>query len=194
MDLENKREYLRTNISLSARIQILSNKEVAIVKSGAGSTLFRGSSHPNPIDEIIEHIPSGSQDESLYRFYQMVNNKLDFIIDQLSLKKEEAKDFLVEVVEISGSGLKFECDRSLELGTLLKMDLIMPGSLLFKVELISKVLRVEENSGENGEKIRTYIVAASFEKVEEESRDEIIKTVFEMQRRIIRTEKMNSEE
>jgi hypothetical protein len=114
----------------------------------------------------------------------LLNNKLDFIVEQIFLKERDTPPSRGDVIEISGSGLKFTSDELLEKGTLLMMNLILPGTFEFQLELISEVLRSEDVGG-------GFVIAAKILEIREETRDEIIKVVLQKQRKEIRTGKTN---
>lgn len=194
MEVQNRRQYIRTSIILPAKCQILEEDEIDLVHKGEGKSLFRDRGHVSPIDEMVEQATPGSSEEALYRCLQLLNNKLDFIIDHLTFTERERRAFLKEVVEISGSGMKFTSEEPLAVGTLLKTDLIMPGSARFRVELIAEVLRVEEVKAPESARRDPYLVAAAFKEIDEDARDAIIKTVFDNQRKMIRLSKQEDEE
>ena len=125
----------------------------------------------------------GSKDEQFYRCLQLINNKLDFLIDQVFLKSAENPPRRDEILEISGSGLKFFSKAEIEAGALLKMNLILPGAFQFQIDLIAEVLRIEP-SGEG------RVMAAKIVEIDDAARDAIIKIVFHKQRQEIRRKKM----
>jgi c-di-GMP-binding flagellar brake protein YcgR len=109
------------------------------------------------------------------------------LIDQFAFTGEQKESTLTKVIEISGSGLKFTSFEPFRAGTLLKMDLIIPVTLQFRIELIAEVVRTEEiQETPNQDK---YVIGARFVIIDEDSRDSIIKTVFKTHRRMIRMEK-----
>ncbi|MBW2102392.1 MAG: PilZ domain-containing protein [Deltaproteobacteria bacterium] len=166
MEVQNRRQYIRTSIILPAKCQILEKDEIDLVRKGEGKSLFRDRGHVSPIDEMVEQATPG----------------------------RERRAFLKEVVEISGSGMKFTSEEPLAVGTLLKTDLIMPGSARFRVELIAEVLRVEEVKAPEPARRDPYLVAAAFKEIDEDARDAIIKTVFDNQRKMIRLSRQEDEE
>ena len=191
MEPANRREFLRAEVRLPASCQVLSPQESKRVVKGSPSGLLRGKNYPNPIDEIIEQIKPGAQEEPLYRCLQLLNNKLDFLIDQIAFAQEEPGTSLNEVIEISGSGLKFVSREALHVGDFLRINLIMPATLQFKIESITEVIRVQERRHGAGRNPFDFLVAARFIEIDEGSRDAIIETVFRTQRKIIRMEKTN---
>ena len=74
---------------------------------------------------------------------QLLNNKLDFIIEHLLPGSTEPKLHQDEVIDISASGLKFTTKESPDIGAFLKMTLITPGTVQYHLDLIAEVMRIE---------------------------------------------------
>ena len=189
MDPVNRREFLRAEVRLPAACRILDHEEVEKVKAGRAGSLFHGRGNPSLMDEMIQQATPGLELEPLYRCMQLLNNKLDFLIDQFSFTGAERNRTINEVIEISGSGLKFTSLEPLPAGTLLKIDLILPVSVQFRVELIAEVVRSEKTAGEEARLKPGCTIIARFAEIDEESRDSIIKTVFKALRKVIRMER-----
>lgn len=187
MDPVNKRKYFRIETLLSVRWQILDEEETQLVKKGMGGTLLKGAGHPSPIDEFLEQVTPGSEEEHLYHCLQLINNKLDFIIGHILSKSTEDLSTQNDIIEISASGLKFATKETLQTGTFMKMNLIIPGTFQYQIDLIAEILRVEEKG-------KDFIVAARIVEIDEDARESIVKTVFEKQRRNIRSERIIKED
>ena len=180
----NRRKYFRGKVRVPARWQPLTEEDSRLISDGKGCELFRQADFQDPITEILERAEPGTSDKQILRCLQLLNNKLDFIIEQIFLKEMETPPSRGDVIEISGSGLKFTSQETLSRGTLLMMNLILPGTFEYQLELISEVLR-SEHAGES------FIIAAKILEIREETRDEIIKVVLQKQRKEIRTGKTN---
>ena len=187
MDPVNRRKYFRAEITVPARWRVLMDEEIKLVEKGMGSTLFKSADLPGPIDELMEEAVPGSKEEQLYRCLQLINNKLDFIIDQTLLKSTENPSDLDDVIEISGSGLKFTSRKYVKPGTLLKMSLIMPETLQYQMEFIAEVVRAEEKGN-------SFINAVKILVVKEDTRESIVQVVFQRQRKEIRMERNDQED
>lgn len=180
----NRRKFYRGKITVPARWQPLTEEDSRLVFDGKGSELFKQADLLNPLDEMLERAEPGTSEKQILRCLQLLNNKLDFIIEQIFLKERETPPSRGDVIEISGSGLKFTSEKLLQKGTLLMMNLILPGTFEFQLELISEVLRSEDVGG-------GFVIAAKILEIREETRDEIIKVVLQKQRKEIRTGKTN---
>ncbi|MFC1821099.1 PilZ domain-containing protein [Thermodesulfobacteriota bacterium] len=183
MGPENRRKYYRAKVVAPARWQVLNEKDIELVKKGMGISIIQQRKLRGPIDELAEQVTPGSDEEQLYRCMQFINNKLDFIIEQLVFNTGDEKLMRNDVVEISGSGLKFLSQIRLNEGSFLKMSLIMPETFHYQMEFITEVIRVQEH-GEG------YIVAAQIIEIDEETRDAIIKVIFQKQREEIRKDRL----
>jgi len=178
MESQNRRKYYRANIVLPVSWEVLKGEDKSLVEKGLGATLLKRGSLPSPIDEYLAQAEPGSQEKHLYRCLQLVNNKLNYIIDHLMSASGDQRP-RDDVIEISGSGLKFLTDEALSAGDLLRMDLVMPESLHYQMELLAEVVRVEPFEEQ-------HLIAANIVAIDEESRDAIIQAVFQKQRQEIR--------
>lgn len=194
MTPENRREYLRTDITLSTRCRLLTREEMDLVEQGSMSGILQSSSFSSPIDEIIDQLPSGSEEETLYRCLKMIDNKVNFVIDQMASSPGQPDKQMNEVVELSGSGIRFVSKDPFPKGVLLKMDLIMPDTFEFMVEFIARVVRVESKLPPAEKGVQEYCVAAHYEQIDERARDAIIEAIFKKQRKMIRFEKDQKED
>jgi hypothetical protein len=189
MNAPNRREYARAKVRLFARFRILERAEEEGVKKGMAGSHLRGGRSIGPLEELVEQIAPGSVDEPLLRCLQFINNKIDFIIDEITSRGKASTSIPGEVTEISGSGFRLDCDIRLPRGQLLKVDLIMPSALQYRIGLVAKVVRVDEAQQEPGQDRKRFSVSARFVEIDEESRESIIKAVFSRQRARIRIEK-----
>ncbi|OPX40969.1 MAG: hypothetical protein DRG82_07640 [Deltaproteobacteria bacterium] len=188
MSPENRREYLRTDVLISARIRVLNQEELSLLEQG-DTTILEGNVFSSPIDEIIDQVPTGSKEETLYRCLKMMDKKLNFVIEQMTTPPDQPGRALNEIVELSGSGLRFLSETSYPENTPLKIDLIMPGTFEFKVTLIAKVIRIDKRETTGRAGTESYSIAVHFTEIDEKARDAIIETIFRKQRKLIRLEK-----
>ncbi|PKN68162.1 MAG: hypothetical protein CVU57_00630 [Deltaproteobacteria bacterium HGW-Deltaproteobacteria-15] len=187
MASDNRRAYYRAQITIPLQWRILLPEESRIVRQGLGANLFRGTGVPNPIDEFLEQATPGSSEEHLYRCLQLVNNKLDFLIEHAFLHPDRSSPARGDVIDISGSGLKFTCRDHIPEGSLLKLDLVIPTTSRYQLEMISEVVRIETRMG-------GYTVACKIMEIDEGARESIVDVVFQKQRKDIRTSRQVQED
>ena len=177
----NRRKYYRAKIVLPVSWERLDRDAKTLVEQGQGASLLKKGGLMSPIDEYLSQAEPGSEEKRIYRCLQLVNNKLDFVIDRMVNRSEEER-CLDDVIEISGSGLKFITGEPLSVGDLLRMDLLVPESFHYRMELLAEVVRVEEEENR-------YQVAAGIVAIDEEFRDAIVQAVFKKQREEIRKDR-----
>ena len=194
MSSENRREYLRAKVFLPTRLSALCQDSFSSLDEGDAGRMPTQNVIAGPIDEIIDQMATGSQEETLYRCLKMIDKKLNFVIEELISPSNQSGSTFNDVVELSGSGLKFLSDTAFPEGTLLRMELIMPTAFEFKIDLIARVLRVEKLAIEEKTDGESYSVAVHFTEIDEKARDAIIETVFKKQRKLIRLQKERGEE
>lgn len=182
MSESNRREHFRVEITIPVSWKILTDDEIDILTKGMGDTLFKQSGIPSPIESFLDEVPKGSKDEQLFLALQLLNNKLDFIIEQILSSRSFDKNSNAKIMEISASGLKFASEEKFKEGTLLKMELMMPGIVEYDLELITEILRAAKKGDQ-------YINAARIVHMKDNARDSIIKLVFQKQRMDIRNKK-----
>lgn len=183
MDSGNRRRDFRVEITIHARWKKLTDKELGLLKSGKGITLLKKTELSSPIDDILQQTVPGSREEGIYKSLQLINNKVDFVIEQMLLGSAESPFHQDKVVDISGSGLKLVSREELAAGTMIRLILLMPGTFQYQVELIAEVMRVEKAP-------EGFIAATQIIAIDETARDTIIKVVFKKHRHEIRQEKM----
>ncbi len=182
MSESNRREHFRVEMTVPVKWKILADDEIEIVKKGMGSTLFKQSGIPSPIDSFLDETEKGSNNEQLFLALQLLNNKIDYIIEHLLSRSSLETAGHDKIMEISASGLKFASEEIFEEGTLLKMELIMPGIVQYNMELIAEIIRSTKKEDQ-------YINAARIVYIKDDSRDSIVKLVFQKQRMDIRNKK-----
>jgi hypothetical protein len=176
----NKRDYFRVNISIPIKWHYLNQEESDLIKKGLGSRLLNQSPFKTPIDEK-QVTPPSSRDDKMDQALRLLNAKLDYIINMM-IKDSAEPARNDRVVEISASGLKFTTVEKIEQGAIIKMELLIPGSPHFMVELVAEVLRIEEKYNE-------FLNAVNILFIDDEARELIVKLGFEKQRIDIRRSK-----
>ena len=183
---QNRRNHFRADILIPVRWQIMNNFEIQQITDGLGHHLFKREILPTPIDEFLAQAIPDSQEEQLFRSLQYINNKLDFLIEQVLSKSIENSIFSDRIIELSASGIKFSTPKTIPVGTYLKMNVILPGTLQYRIDFASQVMRVEQKDSD-------YVIAANIVYIDREAQESIIKIVFQKQRMEIRKKKKDEE-
>ncbi len=182
MSDSNKREHFRVEMTVPVNWKILTDDEIKVLKNGMGATLFKQCGIPSPIDSFLEETTIGSKEEQLFLALKLLNNKLDYLIEQVLSKSSGSSRNNNNIMEISASGVKFFSDEAFKEGTFLLMELILPGVTQYNMELITEILRVTKKKDK-------YVNAAHIVCMKDDARDSIIKLVFQKQRMDIRNTK-----
>jgi len=185
MDHDNKRNYFRVDILMPVKWRILDAAETDLVKKGLGCTLLTQNCFKSPIGEMPEQVSSSIKNNEIYRSIQLLNNKLDYIIN-LMLSDFGTSSTKDRIIEISASGLKFRTIEKIDADVFLKIHVLIPGTVPFQMELIAKTLRVEKTDA-------GFLIAANIVCIDDEARDFIVKMIFQKQRIDIRRFKTNQE-
>ena len=183
MDYDNRRNHFRVDTLMPVKWHILNQAEIDLVKKGSGCTLLTQNCFLSPIEEMTEQVPSSLKNDQIYRFFNLLNNKLDYIINMM-LSDNGPDSTGDRVLELSASGLKFRTVEKIDTGVYLKIHLLIPGGLFSQIEFIAETLRVEKiNNG--------YLHAANIICIDDDARDFIVKMIFQKQRIDIRRLKTN---
>ena len=183
---DNRRDDFRVELTVPIKWKILTDDEIQVCKNGMGNTLFKQGGIPSPIEAFLDETPRGSNEEQIFMALQFLNNKLDYLIEQVL--SDSSRDLYKHgnIIEISASGLKFVSKEPHNKGALVKMEVVLPGIVQYSMELITEILRATKK----GEK---YIIAAKIVCIKDDDRDSIVKLIFQKQRMNIRSAK-NPEE
>ena len=91
MESGNRRKYYRARIVLPVSWELLDSDAKILVEEGHGATLLKKGGLMSPIDEYLSQAEPGTEEKRIYRCLQLVNNKLDFVIDRIVNRSEEER-------------------------------------------------------------------------------------------------------
>jgi hypothetical protein len=175
MDRYNKRNYFRVELILPVKWQMLNVDEIEVVKKGQGCNLLTQNlfKHERP-----EEAAAAKKDDHVSGAFKKLNDKLDFIINTMFCESElnSATD---RIVEISASGIKLRTKSDISIGVLLKMRLLFSGSSYLQIEFIAETMRTQKLDND-------YLIAANIICIDDDTRDFLIKIIFQKQRFDIR--------
>jgi hypothetical protein len=121
--------------------------------------------------------PEEGINELLWKQLQVLDAKLDLILERLNLRDEGFLDVEHTEVNLSGSGIRFVSREPFDAGTLIELKLRLP--LGDGVVCYGNVVRsLERKDG-------TYEVALNFSEMDDEVREKIIYHVLDRQRRLV---------
>jgi len=144
------------------------------------------------INEIyfLEGSESRDESEQMRNCIQIINKKLDMIIDHLHRSQcGEAYQSMQVNISISGAGVQFECDTDLGEGDYMELKIVIPIFPYPKISSLCEVVRTRklEDIASN-----RYRIALKFLAINEKDRDLLINYVFVKEREYLRQKKETS--
>ena|SRR5208282_4087288 len=121
-------------------------------------------------------------DKVLGEWINMLNSKLDAIINKLSSEREGFGALPLAHVNISGGGLGFFSKDKYNAGDIIEAKLLLPMMPPVALFVYCEVVKVDHTA-------KGYMTATKFVAMSEEITDEIVKFVFKRQREILREQR-----
>ena len=134
---------------------------------------------------IDDSTPPQVKDESLNRWLNMLNTKLDYLISLTPTKQEGSIFMAIEPLNISGSGMSLITNDNLNVGDILEMKVVIETYPAKILHLYGEVVRVEATP----ERPDAHTLGISFLGLNEEVRNEILKFDFKKHKESMRTRK-----
>lgn len=125
--------------------------------------------------KIRETILSGYEDPVILNFLGAINSKLDKILEIITPDIELPYSYQVKCISISGDGFMFYCDKDLDNKKLFATAVLDNSNFIVKFASICSLSKFDNN-----------IWQATFENIDEEIRDEIVKFIFTKEREILK--------
>lgn len=179
IDLESGREFHRVEYKGEIRLKpiLASEKDEYVYRVEKLSMDAKFSL----IRNIKEVIPLESKNNQIIlKFLLELNNKLDTIIDLIKAKEQNEGFLNVKVLDLSGGGLSFFSKESFNVGDNIYIEGEIVESYhkipLIAVGEIKTVLKTEKG----------FICGVNFEVINKDIREEIVKFVFEKDRKVIK--------
>jgi hypothetical protein len=176
----NKRSYFRVELVLPVKWRVLNSYEIELVQNGSGCSLLS----QNLFQAETHKDLTKNKDDHIARAFETLNNKLNLILNSMNGSDPFSSDDRIE--EISASGLKFRTKNNPGSGVFLKMNLIFPGFQLLQLDIIAETMRIRKYDDD-------YLIAANILCIDENTRDFLIKMIFQKQRIDIRRKKTDKE-
>jgi len=122
------------------------------------------------------------QDKVLGEWVNMLNSKLDAIINKLSSQREGFGSLTLAHVNISGGGMGFFSKVRYSLGDIIEAKLVLPMMPPLALFVYGEVVKIDQTA-------KGYMIATKFVAMDEDIADEIVKFVFKRQREILREQR-----
>lgn len=131
------------------------------------------------------HCESGNETDQMHAYMQMINKKLDMIIEILGKSSTGENYTTINTdVDISGAGVRFMCESSLTEEDFVELKIIVPIFPYPKITCLCQVVRVEQRDDAGPRKC-----ALKFMVINEKDQDILINYVFLKERQCLRQKK-----
>ncbi len=120
--------------------------------------------------------------DDIYAYLEMLDRKLNMVIDLLSRKDQVFHGSYLDVV-VSGSGLKFVSDIKLDEGVFVEIRIVLPFFPKPRIAALGKVARCLEQLVDGRD---VWETAVSFVAINEKDRDVLVGYVFSKERESLR--------
>jgi hypothetical protein len=186
MQEDEKREFFRIHDRLLIEYRQISAEDFAKLKD---FILHNSTQIIDKINEVYfteEKEPGGRNDQA-YAYMQVINKKLDAIIDYLhKMQSGETYHGLQTDVNISGAGLQFESDSPLQQGIYVELKVVIPVFPYPKITALCEVVRAQ---GLASTVAGRFGIAMKFLVINEKDRDILINYIFVKEREYLRQKK-----
>ena len=174
-----RREFFRVRDRLYLEVREVDSEECAALRE----SLQRSGLLAESLDQVFSRRPgSSSEKDDVYAYLELVDRKLDMVLDQLAGRESLFQGNYVDVV-VSGSGLRYVSERRLAEGTFLELRIGLPISRGQRVCVLGKVVACTKRQTENDDEWET---AVSFVAINEKDRDVLVSYVFSKERESLR--------
>lgn len=127
---------------------------------------------------------SPDEHDHLYSYMQMINRKLDMIIEMLGKSQDSEKYISAHTdVTVSGSGIQFICSAALSHGEFVELKIIVPVFPYPKITCLCQVVRIEKETGGAATGQKT---AFRFVVINEKDQDILVNYIFLKERQYLR--------
>jgi hypothetical protein len=173
-----RREFFRINDKLRIDFRKMTREEYLLFQQH----LKEGEAFPRNLTEIYGKTSKKPQDEEFYACLQLIDRKLDAVLDLLS---GTSGDFYARHldVNISGSGIRHYSDVKLQEGAYMELRVLLPVPPNPRIAVAAKVLRSKHRLI-GGEEV--WDTALTFSAIRERDRDFLISYIFNKEREDLR--------
>jgi hypothetical protein len=179
---DEKREFFRIRDHLLVEFRQISFEESLLLEKSLKHTFsFHSPSDPR----LSELSTSPAFIRDLFTYMEVLDRKLNIIIDVLSRKDDTFQSKYLEV-DISGAGIRFSLDRKLDEGSYMELRIILPCFPDVRIGALGRVIRSRQFSPAGGDEWET---AVRFVALSENDRDILINYVFSKEREHLRVRK-----
>lgn len=169
-DTENRREFSRVDAFVCLQTSLVPEGLRPKLRSWVSAEL--GLPQLQSLPEL--------EDKAIFEAMNIINSKLDMIINILNSRDKDLPCIKTMQVNISGSGLSFDSQDDYEMGDVLELKIVFPETPDMMICVYGQVVKIGNGESEGRR------ISVRFSVIDEEIRDRIVKYVFDKQREMIR--------
>jgi len=183
-----KREYFRIEDQLSIKLRIITHDEFTALENAVRFSPAKVAEDLKEIQFLKRIVTNEEKEkEQLYTYLQVIDKKLDIILDYLSGTSDTAPYITKYLkVDISGSGIGFVSDIEIKAGEYVEIKIVLPIYPHLKITALCRVLRSETRK-EDDKQLRE--VALGFLVINDNDKDLLINYIFMKEREMLRHKK-----
>lgn len=194
MDEKSKesREFVRASLTFDVKFRVVSKEEYASSKTQISQLeAHDGKSQIVDGSGVPGYLESTGISPEFVNFLINMDDKLDKILALLNMDSSETVRFKRgTALDIGGSGMKMAVDNPVAVGELVHIQLVLSRVPMMLLDVYGEVVRVDTPSG-GGQGF--FYLGIKFSDLDINTREKIISSIFQQQRRHIRNRANNND-
>lgn len=184
---DERREYFRIRDNLPVEFRPISREEFLTLQDKIRYNSTQVVDRIHELYFLNAREPGAGENDQLYGYMQVINRKLDMIIEILGRSSSaEHYNVIHTDVNISGAGIQFLCSMPLTEGDFIELKIIIPVFPYPKITCLCQVLRMEQGPDNRAAEKMT---AFKFMVINEKDQDILINYIFLKEREYLRQKK-----
>lgn len=186
-EFEEKRRYFRVSDTINLLYKVVNEiqvKQLSHVSSDVLSTCSLSAALEVLDQEAAALAPRlDRRDPEMFEYLKILDNKINLIVQSLSLRQEDFSEQDKREVNLSAAGVAFTNDVSIPVDTLLELRMVLT-SCLAVIVAYGRVAQCKDISQDNTE--HPYAICVEYVNMKEEDRELLIKHVIKKQMQQLR--------
>ncbi|HEX2964157.1 MAG TPA: PilZ domain-containing protein, partial [Syntrophorhabdaceae bacterium] len=177
---DERRSYFRIHDHLVLEFRQITPEEFLVLKDTISRSTTRIPDEPQE-SHFILHKGLKPEDEELYGYMRIINQKLDTILDLLSNSGKGSFQNLKTEVSLGGSGIQFLSGIPLHENDYTELKMSLPVFPYCRITVLCQVVWTEPVA-DNQETAQLFKMGMKFLVINERDQDALVKYIFEKER------------
>lgn len=187
---DERRSYFRIQDRLVLEFRQITPEEFHILKDAVAYNTARMPDESEK-GQFVPYKGARPEDEELYGYMRIIDQKLDTIIDLLSSHQKGSFQNVKTEVSLGGSGIQFVSGILLTENDYVELKLSLPVFPYPKITVLCQVVWTEPVE-DNDQSAQQSKIAMKFLAINERDQDALVKYIFEKERERLRQERETS--